>query len=148
MELESKRCKLCLIEEHRRFPKFFHFSYILLFDGLLIMKLSLLGKSLLFPQDAVTSLFLEGHFGIHLEVASDSFCFLINSSWLLVFILYVFFMIFSGFNLFCWKWIHFSYNNFIIFGFLQIGLIFSLHFWLSSFFCLFLSFISFFLKVS
>ena len=85
---------------------------------------------------------------IHLEVASDSFCFLINSSWLLVFILYVFFMIFSGFNLFCWKWIHFSYNNFIIFGFLQIGLIFSLHFWLSSFFCLFLSFISFFLKVS
>ena len=30
----------------------------------------------------------------HLEVASDSYCFLINSSWLLVFILYVFFMIF------------------------------------------------------
>ena len=45
---------------------------------------------------------------IHLEVASDSFCFLINSSWLLVFILYVFFMIFSGFNLYCWKGIHFS----------------------------------------
>ena len=40
---------------------------------------------------------------IHLEVASDSFCFLINSSWLLVFILYVFFIIFSGFNLYCWK---------------------------------------------
>ena len=36
---------------------------------------------------------------IHLEVASDSFCFLINSSWLLVFILYVFFIILSGFNL-------------------------------------------------
>ena len=32
-----------------------------------------------------SSLFLEGHFGIHLEVASDSLCFLINSSWLLVF---------------------------------------------------------------
>ena len=45
---------------------------------------------------------------IHLEVASDSFCFLINSSWLLAFILYVFFMIFSGFNLYCWKGIHFS----------------------------------------
>jgi hypothetical protein len=30
---------------------------------------------------------------IHLEVASDSFCFLINSSWLLVFILYVFFLL-------------------------------------------------------
>ena len=56
----------------------------------------------------VTCLFLEGHFSIHLEVASDSFCFLINSSWLLVFILYVFFMIFSGFNLYCWKGIHFS----------------------------------------
>ena len=34
---------------------------------------------------------------IHREVASDSFCFLINSFWLLVFIIYVFFMIFSGF---------------------------------------------------
>merc|ERR1711974_264639 len=45
---------------------------------------------------------------IHLEVASNSFCLLINSSWLLVFILYVFFMIFSGFNLYCWKGIHFS----------------------------------------
>ena len=45
---------------------------------------------------------------IHLEVASDSFSFLINSSWLLVFILLVFFMIFSGFNLYCWKGIHFS----------------------------------------
>ena len=52
------------------------------------------------------SFFLEGLVfwnSIHLEVASDSFCFLINSSWLLVFILYVFFMIFSGFNLYCWK---------------------------------------------
>ena len=56
----------------------------------------------------VTCLFLEGHFGIHLEVASDSFCFLINSSWLLVFILYVFSFFFLGFNLYCWKGIHFS----------------------------------------
>ena len=45
---------------------------------------------------------------IHLEVASDSFCFLINSSWLLVFILYVFSLFFSGFNLYCWRGIHFS----------------------------------------
>ena len=66
---------------------------------------------------------------IHLEVASDSFCFLINSSWLLVFILYVFFMIFSGFNLYCWKGIHFSQNNFLIFLLLHIGLIFTFHFW-------------------
>merc|ERR1712217_419955 len=44
--------------------------------------------------------------GIHLEVASGSFSFLINSSWLLVFALCVFFMIFSGFNLYCWRGIH------------------------------------------
>ena len=47
-------------------------------------------------------------FSIHQEVASDSFCFLINSSWLLVFILYVLSLFFSGFNLYCWKGIHFS----------------------------------------
>ena len=44
----------------------------------------------------------------HQEVASDSFCFLINCPWLLVFILYLFFLFFSGFNLYCWKGIHFS----------------------------------------
>ena len=66
---------------------------------------------------------------IHLEVASDSFCFLCNCSWLLVFILYVFFMIFSGFNLYCWKGIHFSQNNFLIFLLLFLGLIFTFHFW-------------------
>ena len=45
---------------------------------------------------------------IHLEVASDSFCFLINSSWLLVFILNVFsfFTLFFNFN--CWFGIHIS----------------------------------------
>ena len=65
---------------------------------------------------------------IHQEVASDSFCFLCNCSWLLVFILYVFFMIFLGFNLYCWKGIHFSQNNFLIFVLLFLGLIFSFHF--------------------
>ena len=65
---------------------------------------------------------------IHLEVASDSFCFLINSSWLLVFILQVFFMIFSGFNLYCRKGIHFSQNHFPFFGFFM-SLWFSFHFW-------------------
>ena len=66
---------------------------------------------------------------IHLEVASNSFCLLINSSWLLVFILYVFFMIFSGFNLYCWKGIHFSQNNYLIFLLIHIGLIFTFHYW-------------------
>ena len=78
-------------------------------------------------------LFLYQHLqnwnSIHLEVASDSFCFLINSSWLLVFILYVFFIILSGFNLNCWKGIHFSQNNFLIFLLLFLGLIFCFHFW-------------------
>ena len=43
-----------------------------------------------------SSLFLMeiSYLSIHLEVASDSFCFLINSSWLLVFILYVFSLFF------------------------------------------------------
>ena len=44
----------------------------------------------------------------HLEVASDSFCFLLYSSWLLVFILYVFNLFFLSLNLFCWKGFHFS----------------------------------------
>ena len=54
----------------------------------------------------------EGRFvfwnSIHLEVASDSFCFLINSSWLLVFILILFSLFFSYVNLYWWKGIHFS----------------------------------------
>merc|ERR1711930_15224 len=67
--------------------------------------------------------------GIHLEVASDSFCFLINSSWLLVFALCVFSLFFSGFNLYCWRGIHFSWNNFLIFLVVFSNLLFSFHFW-------------------
>merc|ERR1712113_1304868 len=66
---------------------------------------------------------------IHLEVASNPCCLLINSPWLLVFASKLFFMIFSGFNLYCWKGIHFSWNHFVIFLLLHIGLIFSFHFW-------------------
>merc|ERR1712066_865406 len=65
----------------------------------------------------------------HLEVASGPFCLLINSSWLLVFALCLFFLSLSGFNLYCWKGIHFSYSNLLIFLHLFLGLIFSLHFW-------------------
>jgi len=46
-------------------------------------------------------------FSIHQEVASDSFCFLINSSWLLVFILFLFHHALA-LNLYWWKGIHFS----------------------------------------
>merc|ERR1712113_884680 len=55
---------------------------------------------------------------IHLEVASGPFWFLIKSPWLLVFILSYFSLSLSGFNLYCWKGLHFSWNNFLIFGFL------------------------------
>merc|ERR1711957_506251 len=66
---------------------------------------------------------------IHLEVASSPFCLLINSSWLLVFALLLFFMILSGFNLYCWKGIHFSWSNSCLLLLLHIGLIFTFHFW-------------------
>merc|ERR1712007_93424 len=66
---------------------------------------------------------------IHLEVASNPFCLLINSPLLLVFALCVFFMIFSGFNLYSWKGIHFSWNNYLIFLLIHGGLIFSFHYW-------------------
>merc|ERR1712076_36223 len=64
---------------------------------------------------------------IHLEVASGPFSLLINSPWLLVFALCLFFVILSGFNLNCWKGIHFSWSNFLIFLLLFLGLIFTFH---------------------
>ena len=66
---------------------------------------------------------------IHLEVASDPFCLLINSSWLLVFIFIFFSLLESIFNLYCWKGIHFSQNINSIFSNLLIGLILSFHYW-------------------
>merc|ERR1712137_1235176 len=66
---------------------------------------------------------------IHLEVASSPFCLLINSSWLLVFALCLFFMILSGFNLYCWKGIHFSWSNSCVLLLIQVGVIFAFHFW-------------------
>ena len=65
---------------------------------------------------------------IHQEVASDSFCFLINSSWLLVFILFLFLHA-LGLNLYWWKGIHFSQNLDLIFLHLLFGFIISFHFW-------------------
>ena len=55
----------------------------------------------------VSRSFLGFSNSIHQEVASDSFCFLINSSWLLVFILFLFLHA-LGLNLYCWNGIHFS----------------------------------------
>merc|ERR1712066_494538 len=48
--------------------------------------------------------------GIHEEVASGPFCLLVNSPWLLVFALCVFFLILSALNLYFWKGIHFSWS--------------------------------------
>merc|ERR1712224_1053301 len=40
-----------------------------------------------------------------------------------------FFLSISGFSLNCWKGIHFSWSNFLIFPFLFFELVFSFHFW-------------------
>merc|ERR1712072_1156478 len=66
---------------------------------------------------------------IHLEVASGPFCLLVNSPWLLVFVLIFFFLSLSGFNLYCWKGIHFSWSLDLVFLYLFLGLIVSFHFW-------------------
>merc|ERR1711897_118628 len=66
--------------------------------------------------------------GIYQEVASGPFCLLVNSPWLLVFAL-LFFLSLLGFNLYCWKGLHFSWSNSLIFLCLFLGLIISLHFW-------------------
>merc|ERR1711904_733769 len=66
---------------------------------------------------------------IHLEVASGPFCLLVNSPWLLVFALCIFFLSLSGFNLYCWRGIHFSWSNFLIFLVIFSNLLFSFHFW-------------------
>merc|ERR1712187_263229 len=66
---------------------------------------------------------------IHLEVASGPFCLLVNSPWLLVFALCVFSLSLSGFNLYCWRGIHFSWSNSLIFVVIFSNLLFSFHFW-------------------
>merc|ERR1712014_433115 len=66
---------------------------------------------------------------IHQEVASGPFCLLVNSPWLLVFALYLFFLFLSGLNLYCWKGIHFSWSLDLIFLCLFFGLVICFHFW-------------------
>merc|ERR1712012_1148711 len=66
---------------------------------------------------------------IHLEAASGPFCLLLHSPWPLVFALCLFEGILSFMNLYCWKGLHFSWSNSLIFIFIFFGLIFSFHFW-------------------
>merc|ERR1712000_128074 len=53
----------------------------------------------------------------------------VNSPWLLIFALYLFFLSLSGFNLYCWKGIHFSWSLDLIFLCLFFMFIISFHFW-------------------
>merc|ERR1711897_114770 len=46
-----------------------------------------------------------------------------------VFALCLFFLSLVGFNLYCWKGIHFSWSNFLIFLYLFLHLVCSFHFW-------------------
>merc|ERR1711897_127327 len=62
-------------------------------------------------------------------VASGPFSLPINNSWLLVFALCIFFLSLSGFNLYCWRGIHFSWSNSLIFLVIFSNLLFSFHFW-------------------
>merc|ERR1712178_54931 len=66
----------------------------------------------------------------HQEVASGPFCLLVNSPWLLVFALLVFFIFISALNFYCWKGIHFSFSLDLVFLFIFFGLIVSFHYWL------------------
>merc|ERR1712113_284471 len=50
-------------------------------------------------------------------------------SLLIVFVLCVFFLSLIGFNIYCWKGIYFSWNNFLIFLYLFLYLICTFHFW-------------------
>merc|ERR1712139_614279 len=71
--------------------------------------------------------------------ASGPFCLLVNSPWLLVFALLIFFLSLSFFNLCCWKGIYFSnfssvtplfFENLdLVFLCLFFGFIISFHFW-------------------
>merc|ERR1712032_813849 len=68
------------------------------------------------------------HMLCHLEVASGPFCLLVNSPYLLVFAVCLFFLSLLGFNLYCWKGIHFSWSLHLIFLCLFLGLVISFHF--------------------
>merc|ERR1712226_1314434 len=48
---------------------------------------------------------------------------------LIVFALCLFFLSLVGFNIYCWKGIHFSWSNFLIFFYLFFHLLCTFHFW-------------------
>merc|ERR1711998_603327 len=50
----------------------------------------------------------------HQEVASYPFCLLVNSSWLLVLIILLFYLLLSTFNFYLWKGIHFPMSLYLV----------------------------------
>merc|ERR1739847_208460 len=65
----------------------------------------------------------------HQEVASFPFSFLVNSSWLLVLLFHMSYVLFSGLHLKCWKGIYFSHSFYLLFNFLFFGIVILFHFW-------------------
>merc|ERR1712100_768729 len=65
----------------------------------------------------------------HQEVASGPFCLLVNSPWLLVFALLIFFIFISALNFYCWKGIHFSFSLDLVLLIFFFGLVITFHFW-------------------
>merc|ERR1711934_312838 len=65
----------------------------------------------------------------HQEVASGPFCLLVNSPWLLVFALLIFFIFISALNFYCWKGIHFSFSLDLVLIIFFFGLVITFHFW-------------------
>merc|ERR1712062_591492 len=63
------------------------------------------------------------------KFASGPFCLLVHSPWPLVFALCLFELFLSFVNLYCWKGLHFSWSNSLIFIFIVVGLVLSFHFW-------------------
>merc|ERR1712167_540012 len=59
----------------------------------------------------------------HQEVATWAFSFLMNSSWLLVFLFHMFYILFLGLLLKCWKGIYFSHYFYLLFNFLFFGIV-------------------------
>merc|ERR1711975_56281 len=52
-----------------------------------------------------------------------------NSSWLLVFLFHMFYILFSGLYIKCWKGIHFSHSFYLLFNLLFLGLVILFHLW-------------------
>merc|ERR1712164_75566 len=65
----------------------------------------------------------------HQEVASFPFSFLVNSSWLLVFLFLLFYILFLGLHLKCWRGIYFSHSFYLLFNFLFLMMLILFHFW-------------------